>query len=244
MEAVQVAKRGTISFFEFKEKFNNEEICREHLYKLRWPDGFKCPKYVNEGYYHIKGRSKYQCTTCYYQASRNIYFPALSRLTTLFLRAADDGRKRGRGTSKAKAVVNLYFNEKEHPQYAKMEIVKDHTFDIIATFADTKITPGSNIPSYAFRPYNQIKNDGYEHQPKVFNSKDDENHLKRLHTIVSDAKTFINGTYYGLDNKHTQLYLSKFYYRFIRRYKPTELFNRLLFNCVIKKKLSYAELTT
>lgn len=42
-----MAKQEPISFFEFKEKFNNEEACREHLFHLRWPNGFICPKCEN-----------------------------------------------------------------------------------------------------------------------------------------------------------------------------------------------------
>ena len=39
-----MAKQESIGFLDFKNKFNSEEACREHLFKMRWPDGFKCPK--------------------------------------------------------------------------------------------------------------------------------------------------------------------------------------------------------
>ncbi|HWF48252.1 MAG TPA: transposase, partial [Bryobacteraceae bacterium] len=29
---------------EFDGQFSSEEACREYLFKLRWPDGFCCPR--------------------------------------------------------------------------------------------------------------------------------------------------------------------------------------------------------
>ena len=28
---------------EFESRFSSEEACREYLFRLRWPDGFRCP---------------------------------------------------------------------------------------------------------------------------------------------------------------------------------------------------------
>ncbi|MDR1444699.1 MAG: transposase, partial [Treponema sp.] len=53
-----------------------------------------------------------------------------------------------------------------------------------------------------------------------------------LHTIVSNAKSFILGTYHGLADTHFQAYLDEFCYRFNRRSVASELFNRLVYACV------------
>jgi len=29
---------------EFEARFSTEEACREYLFRLRWPDGFVCPR--------------------------------------------------------------------------------------------------------------------------------------------------------------------------------------------------------
>ena len=99
------------------------------------------------------------------------------------------------------------------------------------------------ISTDAFNAYNELSRIGYDHHPKVFDPKSDSDHLKWLHTIVSNAKSFINGTYHGLDEKHLGLYLSEFSYRFNRRYEPNKLFNRLLFSCTVGKKTSFAVLS-
>ena len=64
-----MARQEPISFFEFKERFNSEDACREHLFRLRWPNGFECPRCGNKSYYPIRKRNHYQCCSCRYQAS-------------------------------------------------------------------------------------------------------------------------------------------------------------------------------
>jgi len=39
-----MVKQEPIIFFEFKEIFNSEDACREHLFHFRWPNGFECPR--------------------------------------------------------------------------------------------------------------------------------------------------------------------------------------------------------
>jgi hypothetical protein len=48
--------------------------------------------------------------------------------------------------------------------------------------------------------------------------------LRWVHTLVSNAKAFIAGTYHGLDKKHLQAYLYEFCYRFNRRYGNSNSF--------------------
>lgn len=64
-----MAKQEVITFWEFQERFRTEEACREYLFKLRWKDGFACPKCGCKEYYNISTRNKYQCKCCRYQAS-------------------------------------------------------------------------------------------------------------------------------------------------------------------------------
>lgn len=48
---------------EFEERFGTEEACREYLFKLRWPDGFRCPHCGHERYW-LTGRRLYHCVGC------------------------------------------------------------------------------------------------------------------------------------------------------------------------------------
>ena len=294
-----------INFIDFTSTFNTEEKCREHLFNMRWPNGFECPKCKNNKYYPIKRGNLYQCTSCCYQASVTAgtvmdrsriplikWFWAIYMVSTdkrgcsatvlfnkldisyktawyllkrlqmammehdwnfmlsgtvevddAFIGSTDEGGKRGRGTDKTQVIVGLSLSEDGHPQYLKMESINNLTKSTVGNFICTNIVSGSTISTDAYSSYKHLCNEGYDHQPKIFNPKDDNDHLKWLHTIVSNVKAFINGTYHGLDKKHLDYYLAEFCYRFNRRFDIGQLFSKLLHSCVIGVKINYAELT-
>ena len=39
-----MTKKRKMSLPEFIKRFGTEKQCREHLFALRWPNGFICPK--------------------------------------------------------------------------------------------------------------------------------------------------------------------------------------------------------
>lgn len=53
---------------EFEERFFSEEACRDYLFKLRWPEGFKCPRCQYGGAWHTN-RDVYKCGNCGYHVS-------------------------------------------------------------------------------------------------------------------------------------------------------------------------------
>jgi len=55
--------------------------------------------------------------------------------------------------------------------------------------------------------------------------------LKWLHIVISNLKSFLNGTYHGVAKIHLQTFLDEFCYRFNRRFWPSQLFARTLFAC-------------
>ena len=56
------------NILELEERFATEEACREYLARLRWPDGFVCPRCgANTGWPASRGRVI--CGGCRYQAS-------------------------------------------------------------------------------------------------------------------------------------------------------------------------------
>ena len=295
-----------ISFFEFKNRFDNEDACHEYLFKVRWPNGYICPKCDNKSFYYINKRNLYQCCSCRYQTSVTVgtvlekthislekWFWAIYLVSTdkrgysamalhrelqisyktawyllhrirtamfdreldyilsgfveiddAYIGSVDEGGKRGRGTDKTKIVVGISLDDKKRPQFLKIEVVDNLDSDVINGFAGFNIKSGSTISTDAYTIYNQLNSEGYDHRPKIFNQKVDKEHLKWVHTIVSNAKALVNGTHHGLDKKHLQLYLSEFCFRFNRRFYPKNIFNRLIFNYVNSEKIAYAELTT
>ena len=53
---------------EFEKRFATEESCREYLTKLRWPDGFRCPKCCGDRAFVVRS-TLFQCCKCRHQTS-------------------------------------------------------------------------------------------------------------------------------------------------------------------------------
>jgi len=56
------------TLMEFEQKFSTEESCRDYLYCLRWPDGFRCPRCRHHEAWQI-GQELYECKNCHFQTS-------------------------------------------------------------------------------------------------------------------------------------------------------------------------------
>ena len=54
------AYRGR-SLLEFQKEFSTEESCTRHLQKMRWPDGFKCPRCGHDEAWFIRTRNILDC---------------------------------------------------------------------------------------------------------------------------------------------------------------------------------------
>jgi len=57
------------SFVEFEARFSSEEACREYLFKLRWTDGFQCPKCGVAARAWKVGTALLQCSACDHQTT-------------------------------------------------------------------------------------------------------------------------------------------------------------------------------
>jgi transposase-like protein len=57
-----------LNLAEFEARFSTEEACREYLAKLRWPEGFVCPRCEGRQGWTSK-RNLLICSSCQYQAS-------------------------------------------------------------------------------------------------------------------------------------------------------------------------------
>lgn len=53
---------------EFEQRFATEQACRDYLAKLRWPDGYSCPRCGYRQAWMMK-RDLYWCQQCNYQVS-------------------------------------------------------------------------------------------------------------------------------------------------------------------------------
>ncbi len=69
MSRNKVQFQKSISIHSFIEKYGSEEQCKNHLFALRWPNGFHCPYCGHDHYCQLKSRALYQCNQCHHQTS-------------------------------------------------------------------------------------------------------------------------------------------------------------------------------
>jgi transposase-like protein len=298
-----MAKQENMSFADFRERFSNEDACREYLFILRWPNGFICPKCGGIGCYLINRRNKYQCTQCRYQASvmagtvmhksklslqtwfwaiylvsrdkrgysatqlaaelgiayssawyllhrirsamadrdAGYMLSGIVEMDDTYFGAPKEGSKLGRGTEKAKVIVAVSKTAIGKPCFLKMKVIDDLKGETVGEFAIENILKGSIVQSDAYRSYRKPLANDFDHQFEVYDSH--SGMLKWLHTLIGNAKAFVNGTYHGLDDKHLQSYLDEFCYRFNRRGFRDQIFPRLLCAVTNSNILGYADLT-
>jgi transposase-like protein len=154
-----------------------------------------------------------------------------------------DSGRRGRGTRRAKVRVALGLRENGKPRFLKMRRVKRLDARTVSAFAQTGIARGSTVRTDGLNVYNELSKEGFRHEATVAPGKGKEDVLHWTHTIISNAKSFIAGTFHGLDEKHIESYLHEYCYRFNRRHREAELFDRLLFACLGTPPTTRDELT-
>jgi transposase-like protein len=77
-----------MSLSTFLEKYGSEEACQEAVYRLRWPDGFRCPECGHHSHCQLKSRPLIQCNRCHHQTSltaRTLFDGSKLPLNTWFL---------------------------------------------------------------------------------------------------------------------------------------------------------------
>lgn len=150
--------------------------------------------------------------------------------------------KTGRGTGKSKVLVAVSTDEnKKHAGFVKMKVVSRFDTDTVSMFAKENLEPECTVQTDGLNIYNALMDivSSHERYPIIDGAKP----LPWVHTIISNAKAFISGTYHGLGPKHLQSYLDEYCYRFNRRFWEDQLFNRMLAACIDCETITFGELT-
>lgn len=134
------------------------------------------------------------------------------------------GKKRGRGTEKAKVFVGLSLDEHGNPLYLKMKVTENIKQASVRKFAHAAFAKGSVIHSDGYRSYIRAL-EGFAHKHRPYDPN--AGLLHWLHITISNAKAFILGTYHGLPKANLQSYLDEYCFRFCRRSFGCSLWERL-----------------
>jgi hypothetical protein len=103
----------------------------------------------------------------------------------------------------------------------------------------------AGVRTDGFSGYFGLKDVGVMHDPQI-QGPDRSRSAEILpwsHTIISNLKAWILGTFRGVSKKHMPRYLDEFVYRFNRRWRETELFGFVLGRAAHGEPFPYARLT-
>lgn len=128
----------------------------------------------------------------------------------------EGGDKRGRGSSKTSVIVEAS-TKGEGIGYAKMTVVNPVDSATIQDLVKTDVKENQIIKTDDFRAYNIVVKSGHKHLRELVKGKKAHEVLTWTHILISNAKSFILGTFHGIGKKHLQAYLDEFCYRFNRR---------------------------
>lgn len=96
----------------------------------------------------------------------------------------------------------------------------------------------------AWRAYAALSRQGVAHRPQLQGrGAQAVKILPWAHTVISNLKTWLRGTFHGVSSKHLQRYLDEFVYRFDRRWREPELSAFVLRRAARGVPLPYQELT-
>ena len=95
-------------------------------------------------------------------------------------------------------------------------------------FVGGMVTRGAIVHTDAWAGYVGLERQGFDHRPRNQRLAGDEQVLPRAHRAISNLKTWLRGTHRGVSNKHLQVYLDEFVFRFNRRGTPMAAFQTLL----------------
>jgi transposase-like protein len=289
--------RSPRTLWEFEAMFPDEEACWEHLRRVRWPRGFRCPRCGHAESYPIRDRGLEQCRACRHQASLTagtVLHRTRVPLRTWFLAIFFLGRhKKGisalqfqkdAGIGSYKTAWALFHKVRsalaERPARRLVGLVEaDETYvgrrgergvtgrqtrrkAIVAAAVENRgphagalrlaVVPGVSqadlgpfvramidaseavVRTDDWSGYFDLAAHGATHQRL---RQGDPRRAARIlpwsHTVFSNLKTWLRGTFHGVSNKHLPRYLQEFEYRFNRRWRESQMFEFVLRRAVL-----------
>jgi transposase-like protein len=160
-----------------------------------------------------------------------------------FLGARNERGAPGRTRGKPLVAIAVE-NRGNHAGSLRLSHVPDASQAELGPFVRGAIdTPETTVRTDGWWGYGDLAEHGARHQRRVQPTR---RHAVKLlpwsHTVASNLKTWLRGTFHGVSKKHLPLYLNEFSYRFNRRWREAELFGFVLRRAAIGEPLPYARL--
>jgi transposase-like protein len=127
---------------------------------------------------------------------------------------------------------------------AALEIVPDASWEKLGPTVRGRIE-GANttVMTDGHRGYSPLQSAGVDHETTTLVTPEAASEvLPWAHTIISNLKAWLLGTFRGVSHKHLDRYLTEFTYRLNRRWNEDKLFYYLTRRAVEGKPLPYHRL--
>lgn len=146
----------------------------------------------------------------------------------------DRGGKCGNGSRKVPVFIASE-NREGKPGFAAMRVLKNIGQESINSVIKQVISPGSHLRSDGSASYNLVGEQGCTREAHVVrgNQKVNDKALQWVHVLASNSKRFLLSTHHGIAKKYLDRYLGEFIYRYNRRQWFDQLFERLLYACLV-----------
>lgn len=129
------------------------------------------------------------------------------------------------------------------PCSTRIVVVPDHTQDTINAIVPQFVQTGSTIVTDGAGGFGRLGEHGYTHEVKpTRHLPEGAEPFPLVRTLISNAKAWIAGTFHGIPDRYKQAYLFEFCFRYCRRRRHDELFDRLLFSCLNDRPVTLAEI--
>lgn len=114
-----------------------------------------------------------------------------------------------------------------------MAVIGDASAATLSGFVRENVALSSTVHTDAWKGYRTLGKLGYDHQPRSqraarTHGEDIDEILPRAHRVISNLKSWLQGTHRGVSGEHLQVYLDEYTFRFNRRRTPMAAFQTLL----------------
>ena len=151
--------------------------------------------------------------------------------------------KRGRGAENKSLVAVVVETDGTNMGRAYLKNIEHPSKEEIGGFLKTHVAKGVKITTDGFPSYGFLKED-FKHHPIVLKDpKKAGELLPKVHIVIANLKMWLRGTFNRYPLKHLQSYLDEFTFRFNRRWKLENIFDKLLTRCIQRSTITFADLS-
>lgn len=139
-------------------------------------------------------------------------------------------------------VLVLVESEGEKAGQMVMRVIDAASRDNIRDIVNQYVEPAQRFVADGWHAHWVLKSMGHVVDIEPLSGEKAVEKLPWVHTMISNSRRFLMGTYHGVSPKQLQLFLDEFVFRANRRFRQSTLYESLLRACAFALPTTYAEL--